>query len=578
MFLKSLTISSKYKVIREIIFRKGLNLIVDETSKAGKTISGNGVGKTTVLKLIDFCLGGDAKGIYVDSEDKKENTEVKDFLKKGEVLITLVLKENLDVEDSTEIAIERNFLNGKATIRKIDMQTILEKDFETQLSTLLFPNLHTSKPTFRQVISHNIRYEDNKVANTLKTLDTYTSGIEYSTLHLFMLGCQFENGEQKRALTIKIQQENTFKKKLEKNQPKNAYETALTLLDDEIKILNKHRTNLNLNENIEADLEKLNTIKYEISKVNAEVSRLNIRREIILEATKDLEAGITTIDVEQLQIIYQQATQQIIGIQRTFDDLVKYHNQMIVEKVKFIAQDLPVIKGNIELKMNVLKRLIADEKAMTAIISKSVSFDELEKLNIQLYEKFKKKGEYETIIKQLDDVENELKALNQQLSVIDADLFSEEFEKVVKTQVNKFNRYYSSISDRLYSEKYALKYEIKTNTKGQKLYEFSAFNASFSSGQKQGEIACFEIAYIFFADEEKMPCLHFLLNDKKELMDDNQLIKIAELSNEMGNIQVVDSMLKDKLPVELNNENYIILKLSEDDKLFRIENRKIQTY
>ncbi len=67
--------------------------------------------------------------------------------------------------------------------------------------------------------------------------------------------------------------------------------------------------------------------------------------------------------------------------------------------------------------------------------------------------------------------------------------------------------------------------------------------------------------------------MHFLLNDKKELMHDNQLVKIAELVNKNG-IQFIASILKDKLPDELNNEDYFIVKLSENDKLFRIENEQ----
>jgi hypothetical protein len=64
--------------------------------------------------------------------------------------------------------------------------------------------------------------------------------------------------------------------------------------------------------------------------------------------------------------------------------------------------------------------------------------------------------------------------------------------------------------------------------------------------------------------------MHFLLNDKKELMHDNQLVKIAQLVNK-NSIQFVASILSDKLPKELNKEEYFIVKLSEDDKLFRIE-------
>ena len=77
MFIKSLTITSGPKVIREIEFHKGLNLIIDESENQ---ITGNSVGKTTVLKLIDFCLGADKKNIYVDPETKvQEYKIVKDY-------------------------------------------------------------------------------------------------------------------------------------------------------------------------------------------------------------------------------------------------------------------------------------------------------------------------------------------------------------------------------------------------------------------------------------------------------------------------------------------------------------------
>ena len=53
-------------------------------------------------------------------------------------------------------------------------------------------------------------------------------------------------------------------------------------------------------------------------------------------------------------------------------------------------------------------------------------------------------------------------------------------------------------------------------------------------------------------------------------MHGNQLLKIANLVNAKG-IQFVASILKDKLPNELNRDKYVVLKLSQDDKLFRIE-------
>ena len=54
------------------------------------------------------------------------------------------------------------------------------------------------------------------------------------------------------------------------------------------------------------------------------------------------------------------------------------------------------------------------------------------------------------------------------MGLIDDELFSEPFEQTVKEQLNKFNKHFSSISNRLYGEQYALKYDIVTNKNGQK--------------------------------------------------------------------------------------------------------------
>jgi uncharacterized protein YydD (DUF2326 family) len=569
MFIKSLAITSGTKVIREIEFHKGLNLIVDESEHQ---ITGNSVGKTTVLKLVDFCLGADKKNIYVDPETKRDEYKlVKDFLIENKVLITLTLTSDLDNDEANEIVIERNFLSSvKEGIRRINGQQILAENFEMELCKTLFPDHLEDKPSFRQIISHNIRYKDENINNTLKTLDKYTSDAEYETLYLFLFGCEFTKGNSKQEILFKLKQEDTYKNRLEKNQTKTAYETALALINNDIEELNKKKSSFNLNENFEKDLDKLNQIKYEINILSSNISKLNIRKDLIKETESELKSSKSNIDLRQLEIIYEQATTKVTTIQKSFSELVSFHNTMIEEKVKFITKELPVLEKSLAQNSNSLKRLLTEEKKLASAISKSDSFEELEKVIGELTEKHRKKGEFENIIQQLIEVDSNIKEFNKQLNEIDNELFSDSFEQVVKTQLNKFNKHFASISSELYGEQYAIKPDIITNKKGQRLYKFSSFNANMSSGKKQGEISCFDMAYTLFADDENIPCLHFLLNDKKELMHDNQLVKIAEFVNR-NNIQFVASILKDKLPNEINKEEYFIVKLSQSDKLFRIK-------
>ncbi|MFL0932140.1 DUF2326 domain-containing protein [Vibrio parahaemolyticus] len=568
MFIKKIIIATPSHIIREIPFHKGLNLVVDESDGQ---VTGNSVGKTTVLKLIDFCLGAKPKIIYEDPENRKEiYSLVKDYLVDNNVSIFLYLSENLDNENSRTVVIERNFLARSKIIRKIDGVKYTESEFEDKLTEIFFPSQVGKKPTFRQIISHNIRYSDLSVSNTLKTLDNYTSDAEYETLYLYLLGCDFSQGSSKQKILQDIHQENVFKNRLEKVQTKSAYEAALAIVETEIEELDRKKSSLNINENFERDLNKLNKVRYEINRVSNDLGNLNLRKDLIEETKSELSSTASYIDLSQLESIYNQASNNLGKLNKTFGELVSYHNKMVNERISYITKELPVIESKIKSKNHELNNFLKVEKDLAELVSKSSSFEDLEVLISKLNDKYRDKGEFESVISQLIEVEENIQNYESQLSDIDNELFSDEFEAVVKQQVNRFNKHFSATSQNLYGEKYALKYDKIINKKGQRLYKFSAFNTNFSSGKKQGEISCFDIAYTLFADEENIPCMHFLLNDKKELMHDNQLVKIAELVNK-NNVQFVASILKDKLPDSLNNEDYFVVKLSESDKLFRIE-------
>ena len=571
MFIKRLIIASPTEIIRDIEFTSGLNLIIDNTPVEDSKSTGNNVGKTTVLKLIDFCLGAKGNIIYTDTENKKKVYDVvKNFLIDEGIVITLILTEDLKNPDARQLEIERNFLTHKKAIRKINGKKVSDKDFENELEQYILSDKSVEKPTFRQIISHNIRYRDESINNTLKTLDKFTTDIEYETLYLYLLGCSFNEGAKKQALISRINQEELFKERLEKKQTKTTYEIALSLLDDEIDMLNEKKASFNLNENLEQDLEQLNTVKYNINKISSLISKYEIRKSLIEQSRQELEQSVSHIDLQQLRMLYSEVATNITGIQKTFEDLVAYHNNMVVEKMKYVSQELPDLIDKLKTANEELAVLLMQEKELTMRVAKGDSFEELEKVIFELNEKYRQKGEYENVIAQLNEVEENISDISEQIVSIDNYLFSGDFENILKEQVKKFNKIFSGISQELYGEKYALTFNKEVNKKGQQFYKFNAFNANMSSGKKQGEILCFDLAYLLFADEEQQSCLHFLLNDKKELMHDNQLIKVAEFVQNK-NIQLVISILKDKLPDTVLNKAHVAVELSQADKLFRIQ-------
>ena len=586
MFLKSLKISNQEGLIRNIVFHPGLNLIVDETpinfltktedcsTNDSEITTGNNVGKTTVLKLINFCLGGDAKDIYTDPENKKnEYLLVKEFLINTHVCVCLNLISSFNEENPEELIIERNFLPRNKAIRKINGEQKTSEEFECELTNQLFPDHYGKKPTFPQIISHNMRFKDLSLKNTLKILSPFTKDEEYETLYLFLLGCDFDKGDEKQNLISSIKLEITFKKRLEAKQTYSTYKSELSLIEIDIVNLQNKKSLLWINPNFENDLQQLNEVKCKIENYNSKISQLMLRKELVTEAIENINSNSANIDFAELNSLYSEVTNHFSDIQKTFEDLVNFHNKMIEEKSRYIAKDLPVLNKELSEYQRLVSELLEHKKQLKEKLSKSSTFEEIEKLNIDLNNKYKLKGEYEAIISQIDIVDEKIKCLNKDLLHIDNELFSKDFEEKLQGQINKFNIHFTAISQELYAEQYALKFDKSENKQGQRLYKFSAFNRNFSDGKKQGEITCFDIAYTLFADEEEIPCYHFLLNDKKELMHDNQLEKIAELvQRKKDNVQFVASILKDKLPDALNKEGFFVVKLSQEDKLFRIEN------
>lgn len=568
MFLKLLLISTPTKVIREINFHKGLNLIVDDTPNS-ETSTGNNVGKTTILKLIDFCLGRDGSVIYKDPENKREEYKiVKDFLINEKVIITLTLVDDIETPH-TEVEISRNFLKRKEIICTINGEDVNVGELETKLMHTIFPSLNISKPTFRQIIAHNIRYEDIRLNNTLDILNAFTKTEEYETLYLFLFGCDYDEGRKREELIANIKSEEVYLKRLQRAHTKSAYKVALEDVGREIIKLEDQKSKLNINPQLDKDMSDLTAIKERLNSIGSQRNSLQIRRNIIQESIAGFNDQKFEYDLAQLQLIYQQASSLIPTLQHTFEEMVEYHNRMLANRIVFIESEIPNIEKQILALTKQFEELRLQEVALTEKITTSDTFEELENIILALNKQYTLKGQYSSIIEQIEEVEKDLKKYQQELSQIDDGLFADDFQSRVDSQLSKFNAIFAEISDELYDERYAVKADVVTNRKGQRNYKFSVMETNLSSGKKQGEISCFDIAYTIFADQEGIPCLHFILNDKKELMHDHQLITLADIANR-ENIQFVASILKDKLPEQLQKEEYYVVELSESKKLFMI--------
>lgn len=565
MFLKELKIENKLGVIREIFFHKGLNLIVDETIESSKQTTGNNVGKTTVLRLVDFCLGSSGKNIYQDSEFKEqENNTVKDFLIDTEVLITLIIVDDLDFITES-IIIKKNFLKYTKKIQEINGKPIInDKEFDLKFKELIF-DTNVEKPTFKQIVSKNIRDEKNKLTNIVKVLNPYTKSEEYEALFLFWLGINTDTHNQKELLGKEKTREESFQKRLKKEGELSLIGQQLELVNSKIEELQKQKANFNFNEKFESQIVELNEIKLSLSKLSTELSRLNMRRELILESKTDLETEKTNIDISQIESLYNKASKLIPNLQVTFQDTVKFHNDLIDEKIKYIDKELPGLTEKLQSISKEITSLRRQEKILSVFISVSEYSDDYDTILINLNSLFETKGNLEERKKYWISSNEKLERISEELDTINSEINSK--DNLIQKRITLFNKYFTKISSELYGEEYLL-----STQKNEKGYDLIVTNleGNPSTGKKKGQIAAFDFAYILFAEEIELKAIHFIMHDQLENMHDNQLSTILiDLANSID-CQFILPIVKDKIPADIDIDKYIILKLSESNKLFKI--------
>ena len=565
MFLKKLTIKNGPTLIRNIQFHKGLNLIIDETRTSDRRESGNNVGKTTVLRLIDYCFGSDGTNIYKDPEFKdKTNTQIERFLKNNNIIISMTLKEDLESDKSREIVVRRNFLSRSDKILEINGEKQTAKEFPKKLKELIFKSTK-EKPKLRQIIAKNIRDERNRIANTLRVLSPYTTIEEYESLFLFWLGIEVDTNARKQQLLRDQTTENNLLNRLKREASLSQIEQSLIVVNRTIDELAEEKNSFDVNENYETELEELNKIKMQINEQSTFVSTLELRRDLIVESKAELENEVSSVDGQRIRALYKEAKLLIPELQKSFEDTIVFHNQMIQNKVEYITKEIPILESNLAATKREVSELLTQEKKLARKLKKSGVVEELQRVVSDLNKAFEKKGTleeqkrlWELSIAKLDDIDKELTKINAGIDSKD---------DLIQERIAEFNKYFAKMSSKLYGELFVL-----SSDKHERGYELkiSSLSGNLGTGKKKGQIAAFDLAYIQFADVQGIECLHFILQDQIENIHDNQINSLLTEIVAGVNCQYILPVLRDKLPADIDVDQYEVVSLSQSDKLFRL--------
>ncbi len=567
MYLDYLKIFRGSEEIRNIPFKRGANFIVDKTPFTKGTESGNNVGKTTLLRLIDYCLGSNGKDIYSDTEFREaQNTELKNYLQENNYLVELSL---IDDGGENKTVIRRNFLSRSKKLITVNDEVVSEDDFKLKLKLLLF-DYESGKPSYRNLLSKFVRDTPHRMSNTLRFLHNTTTNAVYESVHLFLFGVRFspDKIEEKLWLESKITSEtNVLNRVTEDGNSENALKQALILINRDISNLEKQKEKFNVGESEKDDIDELNNLKYEVSKLSAELGENETKFKLVHETLYELEKGFESFDKQVIKDIYNEAKFYVPSLQKRFEEVVDFHNSMLKNKMIYISKDIPEIERAIKHNKELISLKVKRENELSFKLNKLFKIEEYDGLIRELNRRYELKGNKEERYKQVLELRKSIEEKTKDLEIINEEL--DKLEPKLEKNINKFNEFFSTYSKVLYDEEFYVSYE-KSNGN----YKFNIMNieANVGGGKKKGQIAAFDLAYIKFCESMGIKSPKFVLHDSTEDVSINQLMIINEIANNVDG-QYVLSILSDKFSgnkesIEVIDFNKVV-ELSQADKLFK---------
>jgi len=566
MYIKKLIITNYLNdVIRDINFNdKGLNLIVGMNTGNGTS---NNIGKTTLIRCIDFCLEGKFEQLYIDKEFKEQkNEEIYTFLKREQPIFKSIFTDpytnnNYTIVRTVTFEDEKFVFNNKILLD----DTEVEGDFQVELKKIFFNTL-SLKPSFRQLVPKFIRKDEQQISNVLKYLHSTTSYSEYEKIHLFLFGFKAKQVLQKKS---ELERSLKSKKKAKTILGSRFNATDLRqILEITKKDLGKYYTKrdlFKLDDQYELEEKQLKNIQLNLIDSEKAISNIKLKHSMTLNKLKELEEGIFGNDTQALKLLYDEVSFYTENLHKTFDDVVKFHNKMISNEVEYMKKKVFEYEKELESLSSTRNGYSEEYSKLMMSLSKKGSLAEYTKLNEQIEKLVEKKGQDEKLLEELEKIEKEVKDLEDKLLVIkkEVDLNLLDFDK----KLSIFNESFSNYSKILYDKEYFVSYNkeedpIKFYTKN--------VGGNEGSGKKQAIVSAFDLAYIDFIDRLKLNVPHFIAHDKVELIDIAKLEKLFEISNQI-NGQFIIPIIYDKIEGIYDKfKGNIILKLSEENKFFGV--------
>lgn len=569
MFIGSVRLrnSTNGRVMREIVFHKGANLIVD----AFESDRHNKVGKTTFLKLIDVLLGANGRDrLYKDDETNSVNEELRDIIKEKRVVGEMTLVNSLETpsDHNVELMVEL-FPRGRYFF---DGEKVSATKYRELLGDTLFA-VGSNKPTFRQLIKSFVRVSlSGDDYSFLRTLPR-ASIADYRAVYNYL----FDISDSE--LDARLAELNRELNKLKESSKQ--YRRLADIVDEEqlaqvgVALEREcRRVKSRLDDVLDADefkanrdaIEEARSLYAELRSDLAEIEfKMRRNAESIERAKKEVAKQA---DLSLSRNFYDEVCFLIPSVNKTFEDMVEFNRTLCENEIAYfleVGAELELERASVQAKLldfsaeNSRYLSLLDGEAMT----------EYEALLEECMRLRQEMGRNSEVLSTLHGYDKRIKTLESQIASLSEG--GEERESSVSSHqdmMNSFNSHFTQMANDVNGERPILTYSTATNKFPVAITDL---NGS-STGTRKSLLAVYDLSYQEFAIANRIEVPRFVVQDVVENVEGEDLKKIIDIATGID-CQFIVAVLKEKLdssriPQEAQDV-MCILKLSKQDKLFQ---------
>jgi uncharacterized protein YydD (DUF2326 family) len=406
------------------------------------------------------------------------------------------------------------------------------------------------------------------MGKTLKVSGDYGSETDYEALHLFLFGFSAVDVlEERHNMQLQRKKLERDLQALTRSRNQGEIEQLLIHLQREIAQLSASNQARGEVPEIAAHADRVSTIRSRAANLVASLSSVDAEVNTIHLAIRELRSEYSDIDRQAIERIYREAQQYIPKLHHDWSELTDFIQNLRGRKERFLQAQAADLERSAKEIRDEIHALQGQERAEIGELMKSRAFNLALEVRADLQEKLKRLGSLEQNLKDILELKSHIGEVKARLATTKKQI--DQAKEKLRENVSIFNRYFSRLSKELYGEEYLLHFD--ETDKGSVAFRLSSVGSNVGSGKKMSQTAAFDLAYVDFLRETRIPFPTFVCHDGLESIHGNQLTALLNTAATMEG-QLIVATLRDKLPVmpdEFIAAN-TVLELSHDDKLFRL--------